>query len=142
MVAGKEEIVGAWDSGKGYSASIVFKTPYGTAHAGATRKWYAVPEDVKKDVDLLQKIHAAVADPAPPPPVVWPKPHPLLVAPDNELAAAFQRWRDDPESTMSALLNDWEFKFACDAPVVFEKWNGFTWKQRKCLREIVKKILR
>jgi len=64
---------------------------------------------------------------------------PLLVCDDKALAEAFERLLGEP--TFSKLpLNDWEFKLAADAPGVFLQWGRFTWKQRKYLREIVKKI--
>lgn len=38
-------------------------------------------------------------------------------------------------------FTEWEFKLAADAPSVLIKWGGFTRRQRKYLREIVKKIV-
>jgi hypothetical protein len=65
--------------------------------------------------------------------------HPLLTCDDKTLAEAFERLLGEP--TFPKLpLNDWEFKLAADAPGVFLRWGGFTGRQRKYLREIVKKI--
>lgn len=68
------------------------------------------------------------------------KRHPLLICDDRELAVAFERLVKET-SFAKIELTDWEFKLAANAPVVFLKYGGFTWKQRKCLRQIVKRVV-
>lgn len=137
MMANKEQIVGAWHAKEGAlrgttGLQIVYRTDFGTAHAGAIRKSWHVPNEVRADVAFVSKVAEAS--------FVVPKPHPLLMCDDKELAEAFERLVADP-SFSKLGLTEWEFKLAADAPSVFVKWGGFTWKQRKYLREIVKKIV-
>lgn len=130
MAAKDEKIVGAWwDRKSKASYQVVYTTGLGTAHAGALRKPWRVPDDVRQDVQVVSRIAETV-----------PAVHPLLRCDDAELAAAFERLLAD-ESFAKIGLSDWEFRLASDAPSVFLKWGGFTWKQRKYLREIVKKIV-
>jgi hypothetical protein len=133
----KEQIVGAWWPGKdarrgktGYL--IVYFTETGTAHAGDLRKPWRVPDEARSDVNVLSKISEASFE--------APKSHPLLFGTDKALAEAFERLLKEP-SFAKLNLTKWEFELAADAPGVFLKWGGFTWKQRKYLREIVKKIV-
>ncbi len=133
----KERIVGAWHASENASRGktglqIVHLTEFGTAHAGDLRKSWRVPDEVRQDVAVVSKVASAS--------FVVPKPHPLLVCDDKELAEAFERLAPEP-SFAKLGLTDWEFRLAADAPGVFLKWGGFTWKQRKYLREIVKKIV-
>lgn len=67
-------------------------------------------------------------------------PHLLRVCDDKALAEAFERLVKEP-SFSKLSLTKWEFELAAEAPSVFLRWGGFTWKQRKYLREIVKKIV-
>lgn len=127
------KIVGAWHANLNNSRGItgyqiVFLTEYGTAHAGSLRKAWHVPEEVRAGSERVTQIaNASFVT------------HPLLVCDDAELAEAFERLIGEPAFS-KIPLNDWEFKLAADAPVVFLQWGRFTWKQRKYLREIVKKI--
>ena len=134
---GSEKIIGAWHVGKNglrgkTGLQIVFRTELGTAHAGDLRKHWRVPDEVRSDVAFVSKIAEASFE--------VPKPHPLLVCDDKELAEAFERLVQEP-SFVKLGLTKWEFELAANAPSVFIKWRGFTWKQRKYLREIVKKIV-
>jgi hypothetical protein len=64
-----------------------------------------------------------------------------IIETDKSIAEAFARFVAEPMS-VKAHLTDWEFKLACEAPIVFEKYKGFTWKQRRSLRQIVQKIIK
>lgn len=130
-------VIGAWNPAENASRGktgvfIVYATAFGTAHAGDLRKHWRVPEAVISKAPLVQKICESNFE--------QPKPHHLLVCDDKELAEAFERLVAEP-SFAKIGLNDWEFKLAADAPSVFIEWGGFTWKQRKYLRQIVRKIL-
>lgn len=139
VAARKDQIVvGAWAAKENASRGktglqIVYYTALGTAHAGDLRKSWHVPESVRRGADVVSKISEASFE--------IPKPHPLLVCDDKELAEAFERLVKEP-SFAKLNLTEWEFKLAANAPSVFLEWGGFTWKQRKYLREIVKKIVR
>lgn len=129
-----EKIIGAWSPRADSRTSrtglqVVYKTGFGTAHAGATRKVYRIPNGVMADVTVVSRIAGTV-----------PTVHPLLRCDDKELAEAFERLVAEPSFSKIALT-PWEFQLASDAPSVFIKYGGFTWKQRKYLREIVKKIV-
>ena len=63
-----------------------------------------------------------------------------IIETDKSIAEAFARFVAEPMS-VKVHLTDWEFKLACEAPIIFEKYKGFTWKQRRSLREIVNKII-
>lgn len=63
----------------------------------------------------------------------------LLSCDDQELAAAFERLVKEP-SFAKISLTKWEFELAANAPTVFLEYGSFTWKQRKYLRQIAKKI--
>ncbi len=134
----KAQIIGAWyESREGVlrgktGLQVVYRTDFGTAHAGDLRKPWRVPDDVRNTAPLVSKIQNASFE--------IPKPHPLLVCDDKELSEAFARLVAEP-SFAKIGLSEWEFKLAADAPSVYLKWGGFTWKQRKYLREIVKKIV-
>lgn len=135
------EIIGAWspaptDRGDKTGLRVVYTTPFGTAHAGAFRRGRNVPRETRTDLPSVPDIVWRPSASLPP----TPKPHPLLTATDKELAAAFERLLAEP-SFSKVRLTDWEFRLAADAPGVFLRYGGFTWKQRKYLREIVKKIL-
>jgi len=137
MAARKEQIVGAWHAKENASRGktglqIVYLTDFGTAHAGDLKKSWHVPDKVRSEVAVVSKVVEAS--------FVIPKPHPLLCCDDKELAEAFERLVADP-SFAKLDLTDWEFKLAANAPSVFLEWGGFTWRQRKYLREIVKKIV-
>ena len=137
MVARKEQIVGAWHAGKDAlrgttGLQIVYFTDFGTAHAGDLRKPWHVPDKVRSDAAVVSRVVEASFE--------IPKPHPLLVCDDKGLAEAFERLVADP-SFAKLDLTDWEFKLAANAPSVFLEWGSFSWKQRKYLREIVKKIV-
>ena len=137
MAARDEQIVGAWHAGKNAlrgttGLQIVYRTDFGTAHAGDLRKSWRVPDKVRRDVAVVSKVAEASFE--------IPKPHPLLVCDDKGLAEAFERLVADP-SFAKLDLTDWEFKLAANAPSVFLEWGSFSWKQRKYLREIVKKIV-
>jgi hypothetical protein len=78
-----EKVIGAWapradsrTSRTGYQ--VVYTTKFGTAHAGATRKVYRIPDGI-----------AALDGSA-------PAVHPLLRCGDKELAEAFERLVADP----------------------------------------------
>ncbi len=135
MAAKDEKIVGAWWPGKDSRATcktsyyVVYRTKLGTAHAGDQRKPWRVPDEVRNDVVVVSRIAGTV-----------PAVHPLLTCDDKELAEAFERLVAD-ESFSKIALTPWEFALASDAPSVFIRYGGFTWKQRKYLREIVKKIV-
>lgn len=134
MAAKDEKIVGAWSPRADSRTSrtglqVVYRTGFGTAHAGATRKVYRIPDGVLADAPVVSRIAGTA-----------PTVHPLLRCDDKELATAFERLLAD-ESFAKIGLSDWEFKLASDAPGVYQKWGGFTWRQRKYLREIVKKIV-
>lgn len=63
-----------------------------------------------------------------------------VLADDSSIAAAFVRLLKEPAAAKVALT-DWEFKLACEAPLVFDRYGGFTWKQRRALRQIAKKVM-
>lgn len=132
-----DRVVGAWWTGANATRGktgylIVYFTELGTAHAGDLRKPWRVPKDVRSEVNVVSKIVEASFEIS--------KPHPLLVCDDKELAEAFERLVKEP-SFVKLGLTKWEFELAANAPGVFIQWGGFTWKQRKYLREIVKKIV-
>jgi len=134
---GSERIVGAWhakeDALRGKTGlQIVYRTDLGTAHAGDLRKPWHVPDEVRSTVNVVSNVVEASFE--------IPKPHPLLVCDDKALAEAFERLVQEP-SFAKLKLTKWEFELAANAPSVFIEWGGFSWKQRKCLREIVKKIV-
>ena len=134
MAKAEPQIIGAWHPAanaiRGKTGMmIVYMTDLGTAHAGDLRKSWRVPEKVVADVPVVSKIVESSF-----------KLHRLLTCGDDELAAAFERLLKEP-SFSKLGLNEWEFRLAADAPGAFLKWGSFTWKQRKYLREIVKKVL-
>lgn len=61
------------------------------------------------------------------------------LATDAGIAAAFGRLLQEP-ALAKIPLTDWEFEMVCNAPLVFERYGAYTWKQRRALREIAKKI--
>lgn len=133
----KDEIIGAWearfDARRGKTGfQVVYRTSLGTAHAGDLRKPWRIPSDAVKTAGVVSKI-AAVS-------IEVPRAHPLLTCDDKTLAEAFERLVEEPAFT-KIVLTKWEFELAANAPSVFIKWGEFTWKQRKYLREIVKKIV-
>jgi hypothetical protein len=58
---------------------------------------------------------------------------------DSEIAAAYTRLLHEP-AVAKVTLTDYEFKMVCEAPIVYERYGGFTWKQRRLLRENGKKL--
>lgn len=58
---------------------------------------------------------------------------------DASIAAAFQRLLNSP-SLAKVKLARWEFELACNAPLVYDEWGSFTWKQRRALRKIAYKL--
>jgi hypothetical protein len=140
-----ESVVGAWwpvgEKGK-TGLQVVFTTPLGTAHAGWLRKTWRVPDHVIRDINLKEKVNAIDFGPAKllHEKAPYPRVHPILTADDKEIADAFGALIKEP-SFSKLPLTDWEFKLACDAPIVFLQYGGFTWKQRKYLRQIAKKVL-
>jgi len=66
---------------------------------------------------------------------------PRVLADDASIAAAFGRLLQEP-AFATIKLTDWEFELACNAPLIFEEFGGYTWKQRRSLRQIAKKIAR
>lgn len=147
----KREIVAAWRDGRSYV--LVERTAAGTYHAGATRRSYSLPADVRKEADLAASIDAALTFegpkellfPAPKPTIdavlaaLEPR-HPLLTAPDAELVAAVSRLLEDP-SFLKLNLTKWEVDFLASMPAVMLRWRRLTTKQRQCCRDIVEKIL-
>jgi len=137
MAERKEQVVGAWYESREEvlrgktGLQIVWRDGFGVAHAGDLRKPWRVPDEMRP----MASPSISVVYPAP-----TPKRHPLLSCDDKELAEAFERLAKEPAFT-KIPLTDWEFKLAADAPTVFLKWGQFTWKQRKYLRQIVKKIM-
>jgi hypothetical protein len=157
-------IVGAWHTpanalrGK-TGLLVVYFTEVGTAHAGDLRKPWRVPEGVVlgRAEALVDAIVASATDAKPaPPPALPTTAAPLPIDPadlkraqdrrmiyswaDKALAEAFERLIHGPQFAR-LQLSAWEFQFARDASDVFERYGGFTWKQRKCLREIAEKIV-
>lgn len=136
--ARKEQIVGAWCEAREEvlrgktGLQIVWRSEFGTAHAGDLRKPWRVPDEVRFTLGFVSKVAASSFEIS--------KPHPLLVCDDQELAEAFERLMKEPAFTKIDLTK-FEFELAANAPSVFIRWGGFTWRQRKCLREIVKKIV-
>jgi hypothetical protein len=63
----------------------------------------------------------------------------LALSDDASIAAAFSRLLKEP-ALAQIRLTDWEFELACNAPVVYEQFGGYTWRQRRALRQIAKKI--
>lgn len=160
-----EQIIGAWhqpnNSSRGATGLlIVYRTELGTAHAGDLRKPWRIPDNVLAGrtetlVDALvstvtgEKLAVSPKKPASAlasasalaPPTIDPDRKLIWGWSDQELAEAFERLLKEP-SFAKITLNDWEFKLAADAPGVFLRWGGFTWKQRKHLREVAEKIMR
>lgn len=64
-----------------------------------------------------------------------------VLATDAGLAAAFDRLLKTPALTKIDLTS-WEFELACNAPIIYDRFGTFTWKQRRALRQIAKKIAR
>lgn len=131
-----EQIIGAWSAGTGARRGktgllIVYRTAFGTAHAGDLRKPWRVPQGSRLSI-VEEGVRPSFVS-------VWSKLNPLLTCDDKTLAEAFERLVKEP-ALAKISLSDWEFRLAVDAPSVFLKWGGFTWKQRKYLHEIVKKI--
>lgn len=137
MAAVDKKIVGAWYEPGKTGLTVVYFTQLGTAHAGDLRKSWRVPQDARADMPIAEHVDAKA-----PGTILALRPplHPLLSCDDKELAEAFERLVGEPAFAKIGLT-DWEFKLAADAPSVFLKWGRFTWKQRKYLREIAKKIV-
>jgi hypothetical protein len=62
------------------------------------------------------------------------------MADDRKIFEAFERLLKEPAFS-KINLTDWEFRLAADAPGIYTKFGGFTWKQRRALRQIMKKIM-
>lgn len=164
MARSDAKIVGAWHPGENTLRGktgllVVYLTEVGTAHAGDLRKAWRVPDGVMagRTEALADAVVSAAVDATPIGlPATQPTQEPIPVSPealrraksrhlvygwsDLHLAEAFKRLIHGPQFAR-LQLSAWEFQFARDAPGVFERYGGFTWKQRKYLREIACKIL-
>ena len=58
---------------------------------------------------------------------------------DPDIAAAFTRLAAS-KSLSKVDLSQAEFEMACESPLIYQKWGGFTWKQRRFLRQIALKL--